>query len=330
MTAFRTKIELSKSEIQLTHTDRILGLGSCFAQHIGVFFEKYKFKSLVNPFGILYNPISICKNLNRVMEQKPWTKEELIPHNDLWQSFDHHGSYSDPNLEVALHKINDSYTTVKNEIEQCTTIIITFGTAYIYSLKRNGQVVANCHKFPADQFNRRLLIVEEILEAFDGFIARLKEKNINVKIILTVSPIRHLKDGMIENQCSKATLLLAVQRLCVKHSEVYYFPSYEIMMDDLRDYRFYAKDMIHPSEAAVDYIKNQFREYFVSEKSQDLIRQLDKIIQAANHRPFNPGTAQHQAFVLKQLNKIKELGSKFEALDLTRERQIFESQLINS
>ncbi len=328
MSLFRTVISVEKNKYELTHTDKILSVGSCFAQNMGSRLARKKFQIANNPFGVIYNPLSIINNLKRVLIGEEWKKNELYENNGLWQSFDHHSSFSDSNPSIVLERISTSFELSKDFISNGRFLILTFGSAFTYSLKKTEQVVANCHKFSSTDFEKRSLTVSEIVESCGHFFNLIREVNPNLKVLLTVSPVRHIKEGHVANQQSKATLILAVQELCQKFENISYFPAYEIMMDDLRDYRFYEKDMIHPSELAIDYIWNLFEETLINRASKDLGNQMEKLVQASEHRPFQGASEQHQQFVKKQLSKINSFCEQYPQLDLQKEKAIFEKQLL--
>ena len=275
----------------------------------------------INPFGVVYNPMSVIDTLETIEKGTEIDAGGLTKHNDLWFSFSHHGSFASPDRMEALAHINESIVTGQRALQNADYLILTLGTAWVYEGVETGEIVNNCHKLPARDFRRRRLSVDEIV---DGFVRQFsKQVYTNKKIILTVSPIRHLKDGLTENQLSKATLLVAVHRLVEQFENVHYFPSYEILMDDLRDYRFYERDMVHPSPVAVDYIWEQFSDAIIGKDSQKLFKRIEKINNARAHRPFNQDTAQHQAFKNAMLAEIIELRGQYPALDFSEEFNYF-------
>lgn len=321
---FRTSFNINPSPFQIGHDDKILSLGSCFAQNMGQRLEKLKFNIQNNPFGIIYNPKSIASSLERLQNKSPFSKEDLFFHNECWHSWAHHGSFSNPELSLALDKINNRQQQVPHQID---TLIITFGSAYAYRLKATGQIVANCHKIPNKQFDKIRLSANEIAETLLEQIHTIQSQQTNLKTILTVSPVRHIKDGILDNQRSKAILLLACEQIEQQLPNSYYFPSYEIMMDDLRDYRFYASDMLHPNQQAQDYIWEKFSDTFFTSKTKQTINAIEKLNQSIEHRPLYPETKAHQKFLNQLLNKIEALGQQYPKFDFSKEKQRVKEQL---
>ncbi len=299
MTSFRTILEVPPSDVSISHHNRLLAIGSCFAEHIGARLQALQFDLQLNPFGILYNPYSIAYSIERLRAGTPYQAEDLFFHNDLWHSFDHHGKFNHPNSAQALEGINQALAQSTAALQVADRILLTLGTATIHLLRENGRIVANCHKVPATYFERRRMEVVEIADCISQACEALAKSKPELRIILTVSPVRHLRDGFIENQRSKATLLLAVEELLRRHTYMRYFPAYEILMDDLRDYRFYDTDMTHPSATAIDYIWEQFAGAFFKEDTRALVAAIQKINTALAHRPFHHNTPAHQAFLKK-------------------------------
>lgn len=318
---FRTIIDIPEYPFHLGHEQQGLLVGSCFAVSVGERLARAKMPVAINPFGVVYNPMSVIDTLETIEKGTEIDAGGLTKHNDLWFSFSHHGSFASPDRMEALAHINESIVTGQRALQNADYLILTLGTAWVYEGVETGEIVNNCHKLPARDFRRRRLSVDEIV---DGFVRQFsKQVYTNKKIILTVSPIRHLKDGLTENQLSKATLLVAVHRLVEQFENVHYFPSYEILMDDLRDYRFYERDMVHPSPVAVDYIWEQFSDAIIGKDSQKLFKRIEKINNARAHRPFNQDTAQHQAFKNAMLAEIIELRGQYPALDFSEEFNYF-------
>lgn len=318
---FRTLIDIPEAPFRISHRQHGLLAGSCFAASVGQRLERMKMPVTVNPFGVVYNPASLVRTLEILEKNDPVTENDLTEHNGLWFAFTHHGSFAAPEKTDALTRINHSITAGHIALQNADYLILTLGTAWVYERAETSEIVNNCHKIPAAAFRRRRLTVEEIVAGFD----RLFEKPLyrGKKIILTVSPIRHLKDGLAENQLSKAILLVAVHRLAEKYDNVHYFPAYEILLDDLRDYRFYERDMVHPSTVAVDYIWEKFCGALVSEDALKLFRRIEKVRAAQAHRPFNPNTPQHQAFRNAMLAEIIELKGQYPSLDFSEELTCF-------
>ncbi|MFK7806658.1 MAG: GSCFA domain-containing protein [Saprospiraceae bacterium] len=327
MSNFRTALKPVHFPFQINHSDSTICVGSCFAVHIGERLEKYKFPTLTNALGILYNPISIAIQLNRALEIKKIEAAELFEYQGLWHHFQFHSEFSGLDKEEVLKKMNKKLETTHHFLKKSKTLIITFGTAWRFSTIDNSQVVANCHKLPAKHFEKKLLSVEDCTTKLFDFFEKLKVENPGINIILTVSPVRHTREGLIENQRSKSTLLLSCAKLSKGLDYVHYFPSWEIMMDDLRDYRFYESDMIHPNEVAIDYIWSYFQNGLFSEDTKTLNSELEKVIQASQHRPFQQSSTAHQIFLQKQLEQISNLKERFPFINLENESVLLENQL---
>ena len=304
MQAFRTTLSTPEFDFDISHNDRIFCIGSCFAEHMAQKLRKNKFETYLNPFGILYNPISIKKTLQSLLEKNQFTKDHLFINQGLWHSFDHHGSFSTPNKSETLLGINDAFNKGQAFLRQTTRLIVTLGTANVFVHKKSGKIVANCHKLPGIEFERKRLSVEKIVEQLSLVFEKIKNQNSDLQIITTVSPIRHIRDGLIENQKSKAVLLLALDEICRNLDFVHYFPSYEIMQDDLRDYRFYEADLVHPNDLAIEYIWDIFKQAFFNKNTLELIAKIEKIVTASQHRPFHQASDQHQHFLIDQLKNI--------------------------
>ena len=324
--AFRTILPPSKSPVEITHQDKVLCIGSCFAEHIGERLIYNKIPTSLNPFGIVYNPISIVESLELLLKTDFIFSEknnQLIESPIGWNSFSHHGQFSHPQKEVVLNKINHALKETRNFLNGTTKLILTFGTANVFVYKKTGQIVANCHKVSQQEFEKRRLSIDEITNPVTTVLQKFKKAFPNLEVIMTVSPVRHIRDGLVENQRSKSTLILALSHLVNQHDFIHYFPSYELLLDDLRDYRFYKKDMIHPSEVAVDYIWNFFTQTWFSQKTIDLNKKINKIRMAANHRPLQPDSSGHLDFIKKQLMLIKELEEEYDFLSFEKEKNIY-------
>lgn len=305
----------------MSHNDRLLCIGSCFAEQMGGRLQRLKFPVLVNPFGIVFNPISVADTLERLHSGEPFSEGDLLEGHGLWHSFEHHGSFSHPDKGTALAGINRAFSEGKAFLKHTNRLIVTLGTAHVFVWKKTGEVVANCHKIPAAGFERRRLRVSEVVERLVPVFEKLKAGLPQLEIIATVSPVRHLRDGLVENQRSKATLLLALDEIGQRLPFVHYFPAYEILLDDLRDYRFYAEDMAHPSPQASDYIWQYFENAFFEEKAKALCRRIEAVLTALAHRPFHPQSVEHQAFLRKQAAALQEIAEAFPQLDFEEERK---------
>ncbi|HHS96073.1 MAG TPA: GSCFA domain protein [Phaeodactylibacter sp.] len=329
MTDFRTSIAPEHFPFRIHHHSPTLCIGSCFAKHIGKRMELYKFPCLSNPLGIVYNPISIAQQLETIVQKgSTLHSAQLFEHQGLWHHFLFHGSFSSADKEAMLSTLIAQSVRSRSILQAAGTLFITLGTARVYIHKQSRAVVANCHKVPADRFDRKLLSVEASTNVLSGIFEKLKKLNPSLEIVLTVSPIRHLRDGLVENQQSKSTLLVACTQLCQAFDYVYYFPAWEIMMDDLRDYRFYEADMIHPSLTAINYIWDYFKAGFFGEDTLQLLPLIDKVVRAAQHRPFRSASETHQAFLQKQLEEIAKLEQQYPFLDFAKERNVLKAQMV--
>ena len=324
---FRTPLTIDKSVLDINYQSPILGLGSCFAENIGHRLQQYKFPSHLNPFGIVYNPISIQHSLHRLINGQYYTAEDLISNQGVFYSFDHHGQFSHTNPTAALDLINQSLQAGSDFLKTAKYLIITLGTANVFIQRSTGEVVANCHKLPTQEFEKKRLKPQQIQTALANSLTQVLSINPSIQVILTVSPIRHIRDGLIESQRSKASLLLAVEQLVEELPFVSYFPAYELMMDDLRDYRFYEKDMIHPNQIAIDYIWESFQHTYFSEKTLQILTQVKKVVQASQHRPFHPALPAHQTFLKNQLLHIERLKTSYPYLDFHEEIASFKRQV---
>lgn len=299
---FRTEIEPFVSHVRIGYENRILALGSCFAAHMAERLSQRKFHVTASPTGILFNPMSIAATLDSLVSAEPVTREELGYDGENYFNFDFHGDFSAPTVEVALEGMNHARKVGAEALKKADRLLLTFGTAWVY--EHEGHVVANCHRQPSSEFVRRRLSVEEITERFEPLIeGPLKGK----KLLLSVSPVRHIGDGLAGNAVSKATLRLAVEELCTRHPQIDYFPAYEILTDDLRDYRFYADDLVHPSLAAVEYVWEKFSESVLTSEAQALQPRIEEIVSAAAHRPRNPHSEAHRRFCRQCLERIEAL-----------------------
>lgn len=315
---FRTEIELAPLTEGMEHGAKVFALGSCFAENISERLAKAKFSIASNPFGVLFNPASIAAAIDRLTDTRTFAVCDITAGKEGFFSFDAHSSLDGKTQTEAFANLNRAVAQGSKALAEADWVILTFGTAWVY--EHEGRVVANCHKQPASQFERRRLSVVEIVERYSHlFEGVLHDK----KVILTVSPVRHLGDGLQENSVSKATLRLAVEELVAKYENALYFPSYEILIDDLRDYRYYADDLVHPSKMAVDYVWERFCEAVLTPKAQAKLPQIAQIVAAAEHRPFNPESEAHKEFCRKMLEKIENMPE----LDFDSERKAFERYL---
>ncbi len=327
MASFRTEIPSIQIGVEINHQHQLLCIGSCFAEHIGERLEQLKFPTLINPFGIVYNPVSIVQVLEKILSESSFKESDLFENLGLWHSFDHHGRFSHPVRATALQQINHSLEQARHFLQNTNLLLLTLGTAHVFIYKKTNTVVANCHKMPGQSFDRRRLLVEEVSAPLIAVLQKLKEKLPSLEVVTTVSPVRHLRDGLVENQRSKATLLLGLEAVCRELPFIHYFPSYEIVLDDLRDYRFYEKDLSHPNGLAIDYIWQHFENAFFDKKTKSLCQRISQLTSAVGHRPFHPASEAHQSFLKKQLSIIKEMKEENPSLDFTREKESFERQM---
>jgi len=324
---FRSEFTPKPFSIKIKHTDKVLLVGSCFTEQIGKKLAAHKFDVQENPNGILFNPISIAKAINSYAKEKLYTEEELFYYNELWASRDHHTRFSDVDKPATLKKINDEGEVAIQFLKNAAWILITLGSAFVYEWKdldageHYNNVAANCHKIPTDKFNRRLLEVNEIINQLQKMQLSVLSINPAAKFIYTISPVRHLREGFIENNRSKATLINAVHTLTNEY-DTFYFPAYELVIDDLRDYRFFAEDLVHPNYFATNYVWEKFLLAVIDEQSQKLIKEINEINAAVSHKPFNGNSSAHQNFKAKYLEKVNRLNEKYRYLN-------FENELTN-
>ena len=315
---FRTEIEVTPLAEGLEYGAKIFALGSCFAENISERLKRAKFSIASNPFGVLFNPFSIANAIERLADARTFAVCDITAGKESFYSFDAHSSLDGKTHTEAFGNLNKAVAQGAKSLAEADWVILTFGTAWVYEYE--GRIVANCHKQPASQFVRRRLSVEEIVERYDAlFDGALHDK----KVVLTVSPVRHIGDGLQENSVSKATLRLAVEELVANHENAHYFPSYEILIDDLRDYRYYADDLAHPSNMAVEYVWEIFCKAMLSPKAQELLPRIAQIVAAAEHRPFNPEGEEHKVFCRKMLERMKALSE----IDFSLEKSVFERYL---
>ena len=309
---FRTIINIPRSDIRIDHSTRMMLFGSCFSENIGRKLLQSGFRVDTNPFGILYNPFSIATAMQRLLSATPFLEADLVWNNGIYHSLMHHGRFSDPDKAACLRNISTRFENAVQQIKQTDIFLITFGSAYAYRWKEDGEIVGNCHKFPSRLFHRIRLSVEEITEEWGKLISILKQIRPDVKFLFTVSPIRHWKEGAHENQVSKSILHLSIDHLEQLFPEnVRYFPAYEVMIDELRDYRFYENDMTHPSTFAVDYIWQLFNQTFFSDETTKIINEWEQIRKAMEHRPLYPGMKAHDAFVKDTRKKLEAFRQKY-------------------
>lgn len=320
-----TPIIIPKSQVDINYNSKLMFAGSCFAENISQIFINNKFQCLVNPSGIVYNPLSLSKMIDNLLADKVYTENDFFHDGTLYNSYDFHGSFSRADLQAAIESANNSITRAVRYLKDCDVFFITLGTAFVYQLQDSGEVVSNCHKQKASLFSRRLVSIDEITEALSSVIERVTMLNPKIRFVFTVSPIRHIRDGFHENTLSKSTLHLAVGNIVSRFGNCEYFPSYEIVMDELRDYRFYAEDMVHVSALAERIIWQRLTETYMSKNVQQQIRRVEKFMQSVNHRIQNPESNETAAFCQKNLSQAFVLEDDIQGLDLSEEKKYFKS-----
>lgn len=310
----QTKIPLHPQNPKIDYTKNIMSLGSCFADNIGEKFAYYKFQALVNPFGILFHPKAIETFLWMTTQDERYVASDLFNFNERWHCFDAHSKVTADSQDELLETLNSKLIEAKAHLQKTTHVFITLGTAWVYRLKAMDMIVANCHKIPQREFDKELLSVEEVEQCLQNCLHFIRSINPGCNIIFTVSPVRHSKDGFVENNRSKAHLLTAIHNVIAQEEQVNYFPAYEIVMDELRDYRFYKPDMLHPTETAIQYVWERFMEVWIDEKTLVTMGKIEEIQRGIAHRPFQPNSEQHQRFLQNLEEKKRLLKQEFSFL----------------
>ena len=303
---FRTEVNFSSksNNNNNNHSDQFLLIGSCFATEMSFYFKKYCF-GFLNPYGTIYNPISLAMNLEMLINKESFTKRNIVNNNGVFLSWNHSGKYYSNKSELLLKKINNEQENTFKMLKNNSKLFVTFGTSKLYELKENNQVVANCHKYTNTNFSTRRATINEVVDSWRPIL-----KKINNKVIFTVSPVRHIREGLVENNLNKSVLLLAIDQLCKEFPErVSYFPSYEILIDELRDYRFYSNDWVHPSDEAKEFIWNKLSKVMFSEPTKKLNLDILKIRSSLAHRPKFGINTEYLSFLNKTLQKINEIKS---------------------
>jgi hypothetical protein len=318
-----TNILIKPLQPSITYQHHIMLTGSCFTEHISNHLNDVKFNLLQNPNGILFDPISVCSSLVSYIYNKQYSADDLFYLNECWHSWQHHSNFSNIDKEEGLRIINKSQNTAHSFLKKTDWLIITLGSAFHYKLASGLAPVANCHKAPAQQFIKHLCTIEETVTALDGTIHQLFQFNPKLRIIFTISPVRHLRDGVIENNRSKARLIEAVHHLVNKFDKLYYFPAYELVVDVLRDYRFYDIDLAHPNYAATQFVLEKFAENCFDADTRQLMEEIKKISIATKHKPFNAQSQQHKQFRQSYFEKVKLLQQRYPYLDFSNEIRYF-------
>ena len=336
---FMINIDLKKPSKQINYKDKILLIGSCFTEHIGNSLEELKFSVLQNPNGILFDPLSVSQSLVSYIQNKQYNEKDFFQLNEVWHSWKHHSRFSNTNLEEAVRIINESQQQAHQFLKEADWIIITLGSSFSYQLTKlaeavkvspfggdlEGAGVANCHRAPAQWFHKHLMTIDEIISNLDNSFEQLFQFNPNLNIIFTVSPVRHIRDGVVDNNRSKARLIEAVHHLVNKYEKLNYFPAYEMVIDVLRDYRFYDTDLVHPNYMATEFVLEKFAESFIDEPTQSLMQEVKSIMIARKHKAFQPDTMAHKQFLKTFFEKTKTLKEKYSFLDLNEEIKYFNS-----
>ena len=326
---FHTEVDIPDYRWQTGYLKKNMFIGSCFTENVGNKMAELAYNVDINPFGILYNPVSVGNALQILLDKKMFTESDLIEAGGLWHSFYHHGRFSSVKPEDAIHKINDRIKASSEYLLNTDFLFLTFGTAWVYNYKKTGQTVSNCHKIPAKAFQKSRLSVSGIVEFLDPIIERIFLVNPGIKIVFTVSPIRHWSDGAVENQRSKSGLILAIDELIRKNNgqNLAYFPAYEIVMDELRDYRFYAEDMIHLTDVAMAHIWEKFSERLIDRKSREVSNRVNKILLAKKHQPIHRNTQEFKNFVELTILQINKIMNEYPHINLMLEKEFFTKEL---
>ena len=320
---FQANISIKPLQPSISYHDKLLLIGSCFTEHIGNYLMDVKFNVMQNPNGILFDPISVCNSLTSYIANKQYTANELVYLNEAWHSWQHHSRFSGVDKSEVLDAINLSQQAAHIFLKQADWLVITLGSSFVYKLIDSGEAVANCHKAPAQFFNKHLATIEETVVALDTVLYQLSQFNPYLKVLFTISPVRHLRDGVVDNNRSKARLTEAVHHLVNKFDKLYYFPAYELVIDVLRDYRFFDIDLAHPNYAATQFVLEHFAESCMNKDTQQLMEEIKKLVIAKKHKAFNPISNQHQKFLKAQFLKAQTLKKLHPYLNFEKELLYF-------
>ena len=317
------KLDIPKLKKPISYKDSVLLTGSCFTEHISERLQQHKFNVVSNPNGILFNPLSVADSITGYIGGRKYAKKDLFYLNELWNSWDHHTRFSDIDADAALAKINAEQELAASAVKTAGWVIITLGSAFQYYLKDGHRPVSNNHRAPSQWFEKRLLPISEITAGLSGMLEKLFGANSGVNVLFTISPVRHIRDGVVENNRSKARLIEVVHELCGTHSKVHYFPAYELLIDILRDYRFYDIDFVHPNFLATSYVWEQFVQACIDPAQYQLMQEVSEIATAARHRPRFPDTEAHKNFRNAHLKKIENLEILYPFLAFNEEKKSF-------
>lgn len=324
---FHLNFTIPPFEQKINYSHKYLFVGSCFTENIGEIMQQYKFNVKINPNGVLYNPASMAFALRRYIDNKTIGENELFYANECWNSWEHHSRFSNTDKQTCLTTINSNISSAHDFIKQTDWLFITFGSAFVYKRNETGELVGNCHKVPQKEFTKQMLTVNEIVADYKILIQQLKAINNNLKIILTISPVRHIREGIVENNRSKARLVEAVHELVQQNDNSFYFPAYELVIDDLRDYRFYNSDLVHPNEQAINYVFEKLMNSIFDDKTKELFEKIKEIISAKKHRPFNKNTEAYLKFKTAYMERCSQLQKDNPILDLKEEITWFEKKI---
>jgi hypothetical protein len=324
---FRTEIILDPAGQKISCNDPTMLIGSCFSASIGERLDSGYFPVMVNPFGTVYNPVSVLAVLKRIATNKRYELNELYNNKGIWLSFDHNTEFSSDNSELTLGRINEALAGGTIFLSKTKYLFITFGTARIYRFRNTGAIVSNCHKIPDSEFTKELLSPDQIISEWEAFLPEFYRKFPGITIVFTISPVRHWKDGALMNQLSKSTLFLAVKDLMHLFPSAGYFPAYELFMDDLRDYRFYADDLLHPSEAGIDYVWEKFTGAYFDDATRQLWNEAARIRKAVRHKVPETGTAAIKDFAKVMLEKISRIEALMPLADFSGDKEYFRNLL---
>ncbi|GAA4329689.1 GSCFA domain-containing protein [Flaviaesturariibacter amylovorans] len=326
-------VQIPDPGVRLSHAEGILSIGSCFTEHIGTALRDLKFNVLQNPNGILFDPASVCRSLLSYIDPVPYTEQDLFALGEVWHSWNHHSRFSGTDRAAVLTGINAAQQEAHDFLKGAGWLIITLGSSFSYRLLEErtrpeaplalSSGVANCHRAPAAWFRKHLLTIDETVAALDNTVHQLFRFNPGLRIIFTISPVRHIRDGVVENNRSKARLIEAVHHLVAKFDKLYYFPSYELVVDILRDYRFYAEDLVHPNYTATNFVLEHFLKTYTSEETRKLLEEIRKLNIARRHKPAFPDTVAHQSFLAAHLEKARQLQQLHPGLDFSQEIEYF-------
>lgn len=310
---FSTVVPVDEALVKIDYDSKIVGLGSCFAVNMAQKFKRFQFKTGANPIGILFHPLAIQKLLEYATTNYEFSSKDVFLYNEIWSCFDAHSDMNELEEDEIIENLNSAVIEFSMSIKEASHVFLTFGTAWVYERKEDRKVVANCHKVAQDCFVKRLLSYDEVLQSYHEITRLIHELNPEVQIVFTVSPVRHIKDSFVGNQRSKSHLIGALHQLIEekKESKCSYFPAYELVMDELRDYRFYDQDMLHPNQLAIDYIWGRFLESFISLETRLIMKKVEEVTKAMEHRPFNPTSEQHLKFMDSLIDKIDFLLDRY-------------------